>query len=289
MLLKNTGIFLFFGGPSIVAFSAVVLIPFLFGLYLTFTNWDVRSADNTFIGLSNYSKVFQDQEFLTQFWFTMKYVFFTLVISNVSAFFIALALSSGIKGEKWIRTGFFTPNLIGGIILGYLWQTLFSQVLPYLGDRFGWTLFETSWLTNTDKAFWALVIVTAWQLIGFLMIIYIAGFTSIPKDVLEASSIDGASGFSMICRIILPLSISSIVVCLFISLTRLFLTYDINLALTDGGPFQSTELITFHIVQKAFLANQYGIGQAEAVVLFIVVAVIGLFQSYLLKKLEVES
>ncbi|GBF77570.1 ABC transporter permease [Paenibacillus sp. 598K] len=285
----NAGTFLLFGGPATIAFAAVIVIPFVVGLYLTFTNWDVRTGDSTLIGLTNYVAVFQDKVFLTQLWFTMKYVFFTVLISNGFAFFIALALTSGLKGEKWLRTGFFTPNLIGGIVLGYLWQTLFSQVMPYLGREYGWSLFQTSWLTSTDTAFWALVIATAWQLTGYLMIIYIAGFTGVPSDVLEAASIDGAKRSVIIRRIILPLSIPALVICVFISLSRSFLTYDINLALTKGGPFNSTELASYHIVQKAFLSNQYGVGQAEAVVLFVVVAVIALSQSYLLKRLEVEA
>lgn len=287
--LRNTGTFLLFGAPSVVAFAAVVLIPFLVGLYLTFTNWDVRTADISFVGLSNYTKVFHDKVFFTQLWFTIKYVVFTVLISNVAAFFIALALTSGVKGEKWLRTGFFTPNLIGGIVLGYLWQTLFSQIMPYIGNKYGWALFKSSWLTDTDTAFWALVIATAWQLVGYLMIIYIAGFSGVPSDVLEAASIDGANGYARLRRIILPLSIPAIVICIFISISRSFLTYDINLALTKGGPFHSTELASYHIVQKAFLSNQYGVGQAEAVVLFAVVALVALTQSYLLKKLEVES
>ncbi|MDG0811708.1 carbohydrate ABC transporter permease [Cohnella rhizosphaerae] len=287
--MKNTGTFLLFGGPATFAFTAVVLVPFVVGLYLTFTNWDVRSGDNSFIGLSNYAEVLRDKAFLTQLWFTIKYVFFTVLISNAVAFLIALALTSGLKGEKWLRTGFFTPNLIGGIVLGYLWQTLFSQVLPYMGEKYGWSWFDTSWLTDTNTAFWALIIATSWQLAGYLMIIYIAGISGVPGDVLEAAQIDGANGAAILRRITLPLAVPAIVICVFISLSRSFLTYDINLALTKGGPFNSTELASYHIVQKAFLSNQYGIGQAEAVVLFAVVALIALTQSYLLKRLEVES
>lgn len=287
--LHNTGTFLIFGGPSVFAFFAVVLIPFLFGLYLTFTNWDVRSGDHTFLGLANYVEVFQDKTFLTQLWFTLKYVLFTVVIANVAAFFLAFALTSGFKGQQLLRTGFFTPNLIGGLVLGYLWQLLFSQVLPYLGQKYGWALFETSWLTDTNKAFWALVIVSAWQLIGYLMIIYISGLMSVPVDVIEAAGIDGANGFNKIRKIILPLSAPAIVICIFISISRSFLTYDLNLALTKGGPFNSTELSSYHVVQKAFLSNEYGVGQSEAVVLFVIVAVIALTQAYFLKKLEVEA
>ncbi|WP_010499787.1 carbohydrate ABC transporter permease [Paenibacillus elgii] len=289
IFIRNAGIFLIFGAPSIFAFAAVVLIPFLVGLYLTFTNWDVRTTSSSFIGLTNYAKVFHDNVFLTQLWFTVKYALCTVLISNIVAFFIALALTRGVKGEKWLRTGFFTPNLIGGIVLGYLWQTLFSQVLPYLGNKYGWSLFQSSWLTDTDTAFWALVIATAWQLVGYLMLIYIAGFSGVPNDVLEAASMDGANNSTILRRIILPLSIPAIVISIFISISRSFLAYDINLALTKGGPFHSTEMASYHIVQKAFLSNQFGTGQAEAVVLFAVIALLALTQSYLLKKLEVES
>lgn len=286
--LHNVGIFLFFGGPSLFAFAVVFLIPFIVGLYLTFTNWHINNNDWSFIGFSNYVEVFRDKTFLTQLEFTIWYVIFTVLISNFLAFFIALVLTSGVKGERWLRAGYFTPNLIGGIVLGYLWQTLFSRVLPFLGQKYGWALFETSWLTSTDKAFWALVIATSWQLAGYLMIIYIAGFTGVPKDILEAASIDGANKSTILRKIVLRLSIPAIVVCIFLSLSRSFLTYDLNLSLTKGGPFGSTELATYHIVQKAFLSNQYAIGQAEAIILFVIVAVVALTQSYLLKKLEVE-
>lgn len=287
--LKNIGTFLIFGGPSLFAFIAVVVVPLVFGLYLTFTNWNMSTGTHAFIGLANYAKVFTDQSYMSQLWFTLKYALFTVILSNAGAFFLGLFLSRGLKGQNIFRTGFFTPNLIGGLVLGYLWQFLFSQVLPYIGKTYGLSLFQTSWLTDTDKAFWALVIVNSWQLMGYLMIVYIAGFVSVPEDILEAASIDGASRFRQIVTMILPLSISSIVVSLFLSVSRSFLTYDLNLALTKGGPYGSTELASYHIVQKAFLSNEYGVGQAEAVVLFIIVAVIALTQSYLMKKVEVEA
>lgn len=287
--LKNTGTFLLFGGPALFAFLAVVLIPFIYGLYLTFTNWSVGTGESTFVQFSNYVKVFEDEAFLISLWFTIKYAFFCLLFSNVIAFFIALALTKKLRGSQFIRAGFFTPNLIGGIVLGYLWQTLFSQVFPYIGGKFGWEIFEKSWLGDSDKAFWALVIASVWQLVGYLIIIYIAGLTGVPKDILEAAEIDGANGIQKLAKIILPLAIPSIVICIFISITRSFLAYDVNLSLTKGGPFNSTEMVSYHIVQKAFLSNDYGTGQAEAIVLFVVVALIALTQTYFLKKREVEA
>ena len=288
-MLKNVGIFLLFGGPTLFIFTAVIIIPFIFGLYLTFTNWSVATGESTFVGLSNYFVVFSDKDFLISFWFTIKYVVACLVFANLIAFFIALAISRKIKAQGLFRTGFFTPNLIGGIVLGYLWQTLFSQVLPYVGSQYGWSIFEKSWLGDPDKAFWALVVASVWQFVGYLVIIYIAGFTSVPKDVLEAASIDGANNFQSLIRIILPLSVPSIVICFFITITRAFLAYDINLSLTDGGPYNSTKMVSYHIVQKAFLSNDYGVGQAEAIVLFVAVALIAITQTYILKRREVEA
>ncbi|WP_416201053.1 MAG: ABC transmembrane type-1 domain-containing protein [Thermocaproicibacter melissae] len=287
--LKNVETFLIFGGPSLFTFTAVVLIPLAFGLYLTFTNWNMATGTHAFIGFDNYKYIISDQKYLGQLLFTIEYSLLSVVISNVGAFLLGLVLTEGFKGQTFFRTGFFTPNLIGGLILGYLWQFLFTQVLPFMGQKYGWAIFQTSWLSDTTKAFWALVIVNSWQLMGYLMIVYIAGFVSVPADLLEAASIDGAEKFRKITSIILPLSIPSIVVCLFLSLSRSFLTYDLNLALTNGGPYGSTELASFHIVQKAFLSNEYGMGQAEAVVLFIVVAAIALTQSSLMKRLEVEA
>jgi len=286
---RDIGTFFVFGGPSLFAFFAVMVLPLMFGLYLTFTNWSVLTSTHSLVWFDNYKAAFSDKAFMTQLWFTIKYVFFTAIIANVGAFFLGLALTMGIKGQNFIRTGFFTPNLIGGLILGYLWRFLFSYVLTYMGKTYGWELFRTSWLTDTGTAFWALVIATAWQLMGYLMIVYIAGFSNVPADALEAAEIDGAVGWSKITKIILPLSIPGIVVCLFISISRSFLTYDLNLGLTNGGPFASTELAAYHIVQKAFLSNEYGIGQAEAMILFVIVATIALTQAYLLKKVEVEA
>lgn len=246
-------------------------------------------SGHQFVGFRNYEQVFKDSVYMSQLWFTLKYAVFSVIFSNAGAFLLALGLNRGMKGQNLLRTGFFTPNLIGGLILGYLWQILFSQVLPYVGKKYGLPLFATSWLSSTDRAFWALVIVNSWQLTGYLMIVYIAGIVSIPADLLEAAEIDGVSGFRKITTIILPLSVSSIVICMFLSLSRSFLTYDLNLALTNGGPYGSTELASFHIVQKAFIADKYGMGQAEAMILFVVVAGIALTQSFLMKKLEVEA
>ncbi|MFA9398250.1 MAG: carbohydrate ABC transporter permease [Clostridiaceae bacterium] len=281
--------YLIFAGPTTFAFITVIMLPFLFGIYLTFTNWDGISSAHSFVGTANYLSVFKDAAFFDSFLLTIKYVLFTVVITNTVAFLLAYILTSGIKGQNFFRAGFFTPNLIGGIILGFVWQFIFSNVLVYLGDTFNWAIFSSSWLGNPTKAFWTLVIVSVWQNSGYMMIIYIAGFMGVPKDVLEAASIDGATDSRKMRSVILPLMIPSFTVCVFLSLQRGFMVYDLNISLTGGGPFKSTELIAMHVYDKAFLAQKYGMGQAEAFFLFLMVAAVTLVQVYFSKKAEVEA
>jgi len=285
---SKTKLFVVFCGISIIAFLTVVIVPFIYGIYLTFTNWDGIHKKYEFIGFSNYIGLLKDQVFKNSFLLTLKYVFFTVIFTNLIAFLLAYLLTSGIKGQSIFRVIFFTPNLIGGIILGFIWQFIFHNALPYLGRHLGISLISESWLATPEKAFWALVLVTVWQYSGYMMMIYIAGLVSIPQDLIEAAIIDGANKFKVLTKIIMPLMAPSFTVCLFLSLQRSFMVYDLNLALTKGGPFKSTELVSMHVYNEAFLSQNYGIGQAKAFVLFITVAIITLIQVYLSKKAEVE-
>lgn len=287
--LNKLNIYLLFAGPATFAFLTVIILPFLFGIYLTFTNWNGISSTHTFIGVENYLAVFKDKAFFNSFLLTIKYVFFTVILTNVIAFLLAFILTSGVKGQNMFRSGFFTPNLIGGVLLGYIWQFIFSNVLVYIGETFELSIFSSSWLSNPNKAFWTLVIVGVWQYSGYMMIIYIAGLMNVPKDIVEAASIDGASSFRRLVSITLPMMMPSFTVCIFLSLQRTFMVYDVNLALTKGGPFKSTELISMTVYNKAFLSQDYGIGQAQAFFLFLIVAVITLVQVYFSKKMEVEA
>ncbi|OMF35872.1 ABC transporter permease [Paenibacillus sp. FSL H8-0548] len=280
---------LLFTGPTLFSFFAVMIIPFLYGIYLTFTNWDGISTTSSLVGFSNYVAVFNDSVFWKSFLLTLKYVFISVVLINVVAFLLAYVLSSGLKGQSIFRAGFFIPNLVGGIILGFVWQFIFSNVLVYLGKEWGIPLFSTSWLADPDKAFWTMIIVTVWQYAGYMMVIYVAGLMNVPKDILEAASIDGASLWTKMRKMILPLMVPSFIVCIFLSLQRCFMVYDLNLSLTKGGPFKSTEMVSMHVYEKAFLSRDYGVGQAEAFVLFLLVATITIAQVYFSKKLEVEA
>lgn len=287
---KNKGKdFCIFALPGMFCFFAVVIIPFLYGVYLTFTDWNGVAQDKNFIGFTNFMSVVQDKLFWSSLLLTFKYVIVVVILVNVIAFAIAYLLTRGIKGQNFFRAGFFTPNLIGGIVLGYIWQFVFSRVFVNIGESTGWNLFEISWLSDPGKAFAALVMVSVWQLSGYMILIYVAGFMGLSEDVMEAASIDGATGWAKIRNIIMPLMMSSITICLFLTLSRAFMVYDVNLSLTSGGPYGTTEMAAMHVYEKAFTSRQFGVGQAEALILFIVVACISGLQVYLTKKQEVEA
>lgn len=282
--------YLLFAGPTTFVFFTVIILPFLFGVYLTFTNWDGIAKTYTFVRFSNYATVVRDRMFWNSFLLTVKYVFYTVLIVNALGFVLAYALTGDtVRGQNLLRTGFFVPNLIGGIILGLVWRFVFSNVLVFIGRSLKIGPLSYSWLANPDKAFWTLVIVSVWQYSGYMMIIFIAGLTHIPSELIEAATIDGAGGFHRLRTIILPLMVPSFIVTVFLTIQRGFMVYDVNLALTQGGPFKSTELISMFVYEKAFLAQQYGVGQSQAFFLFLLVAAISLTQVYFTKKLEVEA
>ena len=281
--------FCMFALPGLFCFLAVVIVPFLYGVYLTMTDWNGVSQVKNFVGFRNFAGVMKDGQFWRSLLLTFQYVVFVVVIVNVMAFGIAYLLTRGMKGQNFFRAGFFTPNLIGGIVLGYIWQFVFSRVFVSIGDSTGWGIFEASWLSDPTKAFVALVMVSVWQLSGYMILIYVAGFMGLSEDVMEAASIDGASGWVMMKNIIMPLMMSSVTICLFLTLSRAFMVYDVNLSLTAGAPYGTTEMAAMHVYEKTFTSRQFGVGQAEALVLFIITACISGIQVYLTKKREVEA
>ena len=286
---NNKKDFCIFALPGLFCFIAVVMVPFLYGVYLTLTDWNGVSKEKNFIGLVNCAGVMKETQFWSSLALTFKYVIAVVILVNVLAFAIAYLLTRGIKGQNFFRAGFFTPNLIGGIVLGYIWQFVFSRVFVNIGESTGWSFFEASWLSDPDKAFLALVVVSVWQLSGYMILIYVAGFMGLSKDVMEAASIDGASGWVKLKNIIMPLMMSSITICLFLTLSRAFMVYDVNLSLTAGAPYGTTEMAAMHVYEKAFTSRQFGVGQAEAFILFIIVACISGLQVYFTKKREVEA
>ena len=281
--------FSMFASPAMFFFCAVIFIPFLYGVYLTFTGWDGISATKDLVGFTNYVEVFKDKNFWSSLWLTIKYVVVSTIMVQIVAFLLAYILTSGVKAQNFFRAGFFTPNLIGGIVLGFIWQFVFSRALTTFGAATGIPLFTTSWLSDPTKAFFALVLVTVWQYSGYMMLIYVAGFVGVSKDVLEAVSVDGANGFQKMRYIMIPLMRNSFTICIFLTLTRCFMVYDLNISLTNGEPYGSTIMAAMYVYQKAFKSKKYGMGQAEAIILFVVVAIIAVAQFYIGKKKEVEA
>jgi raffinose/stachyose/melibiose transport system permease protein len=284
---RTTKKFLKFAGTPLAIFIIVLVVPFVNGFYYTFTDWNGFKTTKL-IGFQNYADSFADPKFWVTLRFTALFVVVSLILVNVVAFGLALIVTSKLRSKNFLRTFFFVPNLIGGVVLGVIWQFIFNSALVSLANKYGWEFFKQSWLQDTNKAFWALIIVTVWQSSGYMMIVYITGLVSIENDVLEASQIDGASPLRTLFSIKIPLMAQAFTIALFLTLRSGFMAYDVNVALTDGGPFRTTELISLHIFQDAFLEGDFGTGQAKAVIMFLVVALAALVQVTVSKRYEVQ-
>ena len=280
----------FFLLPMVSAFAIGFVWPFLQGIYLSFCDFRLIS-DAKWVGLKNYINVFQDTNFMRSFGYTAVFAVVSLAIINVLAFMVAYVLTLEIKGSNIFRTVFFMPNLIGGIVLGYIWSMIFDGILSQ---------FDTSILQESTWGFWGLIILLCWQQIGYMMIIYIAGLQSVPGDMLEAAKIDGASGAQTLFRVIIPNVMPSITICTFLSLTNGFKLFDQNLALTGGQPFiiqpdgsaiKTTEMLALNIYSTFYGqgASAPGYAQAKAVIFFILVAALGLLQLSFTRKREVQQ
>ena len=284
---KDLKKFVWFGALPLSIFFVVLFVPFAQGIFLTFTDWDGFDYEQ-FVGFDNYVKSFQDETFWSTLSFTGAFVVVSLVLINVVAFGLALIVTTKLRSANIFRTFFFVPNLIGGVVLGVIWQFIFNSALPSLAYVYEWPIFQDSWLNETDTAFWALIIVTVWQQSGYMMIIYITGLISIEPDVLEAARIDGASALRTLLSVKIPLIAQAFTISLFLTLRGGFMAYDVNLALTGGGPYRSTELISMHIFQDAFRLGNFDTGQSKAVIMFIMVAVAALVQVSVSKRMEVQ-
>ena len=266
--------------PTLIAFSFAFIIPFVMGVYLSFCKF--KTITNAqFVGLENYIKIFADKDFVNAFGFTLKFSVVSIITINVFAFILALALTRKIKGTNLFRTVFFMPNLIGGIILGYIWQQMINAVL---------LKYETTLVANPIYGFWGLVILMNWQMIGYMMIIYVAGLQNVPTDLIEAAQIDGATSLQTLFKVKIPMVMPSITICLFLTVSNSFKLFDQNLALTAGAPSKKTAMLALDIYNTFYGRSGFeGVGQAKAVLFFIVVAVIALGQLVLTRRKEVEQ
>jgi len=266
--------------PTLIAFSFAFIIPFVMGVYLSFCKF--KTITNAqFVGLGNYIKIFADKDFVNAFGFTLKFSVVSIVTINVFAFILALALTRKIKGTNLFRTVFFMPNLIGGIILGYIWQQMINAVL---------LKYQTTLVANPTYGFWGLIILMNWQMIGYMMIIYVAGLQNVPTDLIEAAEIDGATSLQTLFKVKIPMVMPSITICLFLTVSNSFKLFDQNLALTAGAPSKKTAMLALDIFNTFYGRSGFeGVGQAKAVLFFIVVAVIALGQLVLTRRKEVEQ
>ena len=277
ILTKSFGEFVL---PILIAFSISFLIPFIMGVYLSFTKF-TTVTDAKFIGLGNYIQAFSNEDFINALIFTVKFAVVSVVTINVIAFALAYLLTRALKGTNIFRTIFFMPNLIGGIVLGYIWQIVLNGILYKFGVN----------LTYDPKyGFWGLVLLMNWQMIGYMMIIYIAGIQNIPTELIEAAKIDGASPFTILKKITIPLVMPSVTICLFLTLSNCFKLFDQNLALTDGAPSGGTSMLALDIYKTFYSRVGWeGVGQAKAVIFFLIVAALMLIQLKLTRKKEVEN
>ncbi|MGI2328953.1 carbohydrate ABC transporter permease [Planococcus sp. YIM B11945] len=281
--------FLLFTGPLLVIFITVVIIPFIIGIYYAFFEWDGIAANpKTFVGFENFANLFEDERFLKSAWLTTLFTILSVITINVVGLVFALLVTSKIRTANAARTMLFMPYLIGGLILGYIWQFVFLDVFELFGEITGLDNVFFNWLVDPQFALYGLVFVFTWQMAGYIMIIYIAGLQGIPNDVIEASKIDGASPWQRFRKITLPLLMPALTISLFLTLSSAFKIYDVNLSLTGGGPANATEMFAMNIYNEIFGSGNYGFGQAKAIAFFIIVAAITLTQVYITKKREVE-
>lgn len=279
-----------FMGPGFAVFSVIVLASFVMGIYYSFTRWNGVNKEAVWIGLQNYAAIFKgDEQAGVAAIFTLKFTVVSLILSNALAFALALVLTMKLRLVSVLRTVFFLPNVIGGIILGFVWRFIFITGFGALGETTGWSLFQLPWLGTPETGFWASVIVFVWQRTGYLMVIYIAAIVNINTDLLEAARIDGASSMQTLVKIIVPLVMPAFTVCLFLVLSWTTKMFDVIFSLTAGGPFGSTETFAINIYYEAFSYNNYGMGSAKAVLFFLVVGVISTLQVLITKRWEVES
>ncbi len=272
---------LIFAGPTVIAFAIAFAVPFVVGLYLSFCDF-TTVTNATWVGLDNYIQAFAPRErFFNALGFTSLVTAVSVVTVNLFAFAIAYLLTRKLRGTNFFRTVFFMPNLIGGIVLGYTWQTIINAFLVQ---------YQTTLVSNAKYGFIGLILLLNWQMIGYMMIIYIAGLQNVPGELIEAASIDGASKWQTLRNVTIPMIMPSITICLFLTLSSSFKLYDANLALTNGAPMRKTEMVALNIVDTFFLrVGVEGVGQAKAMIFFLLVSVVAFFQLRVTRRQEVEQ
>jgi raffinose/stachyose/melibiose transport system permease protein len=285
--LGNAGWQALFLGPALACFGLIVVVPFFMGFYYAFTKWNGVSDVVTFNGLTNFQALLADGNYLGSFAFTALFTVFVVVLGNLLAFALAWLLTQALKARNLFRAVFFIPNVISGFFLGFIWQFIFIKVFANIGGMVDFFIFNLPWLGTRETGFAAMVIVQLWQISGYLMVIYIAGITAVPKELLESATIDGAGHWSTLRNVTLPMIMPAITVSVFLSINTAFKVFDINYSLTSGN--FDTRSVALDIYREGFTAFNYGLGAAKALVFFLVVAAITIVQTSLTKRREVAA
>ncbi len=295
--VQDRAVFWGFLSPTLFAFLMVIIVPFILGVYYALTNWTgVAGVPIKWIGSANFKAILHDARFFYSFGLTAVYAVLSMAIINLVAFALALLVTQELKLRNVYRTGFFLPNLIGGLVLGYIWQFIFNAALPAVGDALHVEALRASLLAASRPAFFALIFVYSWQYAGYIMMIYIAALQNVPRELLEAAAIDGAAGWQRLRHITLPMIAPAFTVASFLTLVNSFKMFDVNVSLTNGQPTAEflgrpvfgTELVAMNIYNTAFSMNRMAEAQAKAVVFFVILVVVSLVQVYFNKKREVE-
>lgn len=290
------GVNILFLAPVLITFLLVMIVPFFMGIYYAMTDFNGVRSELTFVGLSNFEAMFQDAVFLHSFLLTLQYTLINIVLVNVVAFGLALLVTSDLVGRNFLRAGFFVPNLIGGIVLGYIWQFTFNNILTQVGKSYDIAWLAKSLIGNKDTVLWAMSAVNTWQYAGYIMMIFVAAIQGIPANLLEAASVDGANGWRKLRSITIPMLANAFTISTFLTLTNSFKQFDLNFALTNGGPAamfmktasKASQLLALNIYNTAITLNRWGDGQARAVLFFVVLVVVSLVQVTINKRREVE-
>ena len=296
MAKRHPWVSVLFLAPVVLAFVLVIIVPFLLGIYYSFTDFNGVRANLTFVGLSNYRNMFSDPIFLHSFLLTLQYTVINIALVNVVAFLLSLLVTSDTPGRNFLRVGFFVPNLIGGLVLGYIWQFVFNNVLLDFGRSLGLAALSRSLISDKTTVIWAMSFVNTWQYAGYIMMIYVAAIQGIPASLMEAASVDGASYPKRILKILMPMMASAFTITLFLTLTNSFKQYDLNVSLTNGGPAalfmgkpsKASQLLAMNIYNTAIASKRWGDGQARAVMFFLVLVLFSLVQVWISKRREVE-
>ncbi|WP_149095692.1 carbohydrate ABC transporter permease [Paenibacillus terrae] len=290
-IYKKYVMLLAFTAPALIFYAIFLLIPTISGMYYSFTDWNGLNPNYSFIGLGNFVEALkEDPDFLNSLWFTLKYVLVMIVLQNVLALVLAVLIESRTRTKGFFRTIFFMPNMISTIISAFMWTFVFSSVLPQIAEKTAIAFLGQSWLGDPKVSFFSIIIVSLWNGVGYMMIIYLAALQGVPQSLKEAAIIDGANAFQTLRSVTLPMITHAITICFFLTLNGAFKVYEVVYGLTGGGPGRSTQVITMNIYEEAFSNNfRYGYASAKSVILFAIVLIFTLIQLRVMKKREVEA